>query len=76
MSYRIRPPNTGLHKGKLFTQLLIPDPKIHIDGVDVVAVKFEDGWWIVPNGEEPFEDIGPFPTPEVAYVSMKLGHRS
>lgn len=83
-----KPEFNAQHRGLRFTGVLEPHRAIAIDGVlethraiaidgvYVVAVLIKDRWFIVAASaadDHKFEDIGPFPTPELAYVVMKLG---
>ena len=71
-----KPDFSARHRGLRFTGVLDPHQAIGIDGVHVIAVLIKGQWFIVASSaadDHKFEDIGPFPTPELAYVAMKLG---
>lgn len=70
-----KPDFSARHRGRRFTGVLEPHRAVAIDGAHVLAVLIKDQWFIVAASaadDRRFEDIGPFPTPELAYVVMRL----
>lgn len=64
-------------RGKPFTHYVtrafIPQ---RIQGIKAIIVKHTDGWFIVANSnaddDDAFTDLGPFPTPELACVTLRI----
>ena len=75
-----RAPNDGAgviraHRGRVFTKFidLAHDPRI--GGIRITAVELPEGWYVVANHPEDdaaFTDLGPYPTAEVALVTIRI----
>jgi len=85
MSYKIkdvnleeqgRNPHYGWHKGRPFIYFIVPEPLMYVDDVHIFCIGFsETEWYIVPATEENekfFDDIGPFDSPDDAFLHIKL----
>lgn len=68
---------TARHRGRPFDKYVSNTARLGtIDRIDVTVIYIDGAWFVVANLEkdEPkFPDLGPFPTPELALMCIRLG---
>lgn len=77
---RLRIPNDSpgvirAHRGRIFEKFIDFDSNPKIGGISVTAVELPEGWYIVANhpmNDATFVDLGPFPTAEVALLTIQI----
>lgn len=63
------------HRGRPFTKFIDFTSNPRIDNISVTAVELPEGWYVVanhPENDSVFTDLGPYPTPETALLTIQI----